>query len=684
MNITRLIVEVLQSGKNVEIKGIGTFSSQMVDAHHDKEKGIFYPERRSAVFSNEVVGDDSVIDILAQKECVNRDIAEKMWQTYISALHDKLEKQGSHLFSGLGTIIRCADGFAFTADPALDLDGGQSRPIEDVKFYGNASKENPFDTYEQSMQFMPEEEPAAPQESNTDSESEIITLHPADESSTIDDASDLISESSMDNNTTKPDPSGIAHKDDTESDVFNTNSEITSSEPVDEPSVAEDIKAAEDDVDEPDQDTNQDSSTPNIIQDTDRTMDDKNNSADVRATIDTLDQIPDSGNSVTEVEETHPKKKHTLLWIVLSILLLLIAGGCYLYFSDNAWDNLKKGIASIRGGGSEIAQPDDDDTDASVMGDEENTLSLMQKNQESIDLDSEVSTFDEETSENEMQEESLEEDMDRHQEEIVVEYADNMQEESNGDDFSSNQNDMSAESSVSKFYIQDYALPFTFSTNLIAYDQKDISRGCRIVRNNLNEYVSRFLASRRYTNAKTPMMERIGSYAEKRFGELYDPNTFYVDRLLAQKDYIHEYLYDFLKQRRESQTCVTIQSELMSYTFLDGMLNEMVAELGLQPDAIREKEPAIIKVQPQQEVLTAQFVKESKKGYDIIAGFYTNKSTANRMANILKRQGCDAYIIDKQGLYYVSMGSTPTQTAAEALFKHIKSWYDGDIAIRKL
>lgn len=75
--------------------------------------------------------------------------------------------------------------------------------------------------------------------------------------------------------------------------------------------------------------------------------------------------------------------------------------------------------------------------------------------------------------------------------------------------------------------------------------------------------------------------------------------------------------------------------------------------------------------------------KGSKQGYDIIAGFYLNKATAAKMTARLHELGCDAYIIEFNDLYYVSMGSASSQTSADALLKHIKSWYDGDAVIKK-
>ena len=83
---------------------------------------------------------------------------------------------------------------------------------------------------------------------------------------------------------------------------------------------------------------------------------------------------------------------------------------------------------------------------------------------------------------------------------------------------------------------------------------------------------------------------------------------------------------------------------------------------------------------------TPQYVyvqKGSKQGFDIIAGFYLNKNTAANLTAKLHDMGCDAYIIELNDLYYVSMGSANSQTAAEALMKHIKSWYDGDVVIKK-
>ena len=87
-----------------------------------------------------------------------------------------------------------------------------------------------------------------------------------------------------------------------------------------------------------------------------------------------------------------------------------------------------------------------------------------------------------------------------------------------------------------------------------------------------------------------------------------------------------------------------------------------------------KEEPAPVKVNVEQ---------DSRQGFDIIAGFYLDRASAARLTARLHELGSDAYIIEKNNMYYVSMGSAKNRTAAEALFKHIKGWYDGDVAIKQ-
>ena len=682
MNISNFIVEILKSGRNVEIKGIGTFSPQTVEAHHDADKGVFYPKRRSVVFSNETTGDDYLLEALEKHECVNRDIAERMLDSYIDALKDKLSRTGSHVFNGMGTIVRCADGYAFSADPALDLSGNRQGPIQDVARYDSSDEADPFATYEENMQMVDasdeptkepriitvqrdgsaaneaEPEPSSEPTAQASAEPEPVAAEPtaAEEVKIVVENPEpevAATESEPGTPATEPEPEMPATESEPEPVRYNLNDE------------AEDAATAT---------SNAEESEPFVIapETNDDNAEAESTSQSDMDVLDALDNIPGSGGSIDTPVDSEPKrKKRTWLWILLALLLLLIGLGCYFYFAyrpahggtmESAIQSIKSDIASIRGSGSDIAKSIDDEEEDSDLG---------------IVSAQDVETQDAEATEAEEPAETHPEE----QENLVAEETEPV--------VAAEQTAPAAEPAPTPastaINVNDVALLFSLSDNLIEFSDNDIDHGTRIVRNNLGDYVARFLAARRYTSAKAAMMDRVSAYAKKRFGELYNPNKFYADRLLAQKDdYVHDYLYNQLKDRREHRTCVTIQSELMQYSVLDQILNEMVTELGLQQDAVKAAAPVQIFPPKTAAEPQAQTVKASKQGFDIVAGFYTNKTTANRMATILKRQGCDAYIIDKQGLYYVSMGSAPTQTAAEALFRHIKSWYDGDIVIRKL
>lgn len=223
---------------------------------------------------------------------------------------------------------------------------------------------------------------------------------------------------------------------------------------------------------------------------------------------------------------------------------------------------------------------------------------------------------------------------------------------------------------------------FSFNTDLIEFEEGDIDVASDQVCDYLRDYISTFLSNKHYTTAIAPMMSRVKDYAQTRIGELYSTDRFVIQRFLPNEDYIYNYCYPSLKVRKANKSRTSVQAELMDYAILEQILNEVVGELGLSPDQMAAPKPAEPQVVTPK--YTAKFTTKSKQGFDIVAGFYTSKASADKMANKLKGLGCDAYVIDRNHLYYVSMGSAPTRTAAESMFKHIKSWYSGDIAIREI
>ena len=193
------------------------------------------------------------------------------------------------------------------------------------------------------------------------------------------------------------------------------------------------------------------------------------------------------------------------------------------------------------------------------------------------------------------------------------------------------------------------------------------------------------------------MMDRVRQYAEERLSTLM-ADRFAIQRFIPFNDYVYNHNEGWMRQTFAGRQRVTVQSELLDMNILDGILDPLVAELGIEPDAGAPRtaeEVKQVKAEERKTIERRKEVKEepapvrvnmeqnSKQGFDIIAGFYLDRGTAARLTARLHELGSDAYIIEKNGMYYVSMGSAKDRTAAEALFKHIKSWYDGDIAIKQ-
>ncbi|MBR4506086.1 MAG: SPOR domain-containing protein, partial [Bacteroidales bacterium] len=238
----------------------------------------------------------------------------------------------------------------------------------------------------------------------------------------------------------------------------------------------------------------------------------------------------------------------------------------------------------------------------------------------------------------------------------------------------------------------------TFNTDMLNYTNREVMVNRDQVCDFMRDYINQFLADRNYSNARVPMMDRVRQYAGERLATLMG-DRFAVQRLIPYDDYIYQYNVPCLKDSYANRSRVTVQKELMEYRALDDILYQMVDELGLQPDGSGRKTAAEVKevkqtekkaidkqkanAQPSESPVYVYVEKGSKQGYDIIAGFYLNKATAAKMTARLHDLGCDAYIIEFNDLYYVSMGSASSQTAADALLKHIKSWYDGDAVIKR-
>lgn len=547
MNITELIVELLQNGQKVELPGIGTFDSEVRAPHHDPATHTYYPSTRSIVFSDATSGEGGIVDVIAQRECVSASVAKQMWRNYVDAVADKISRTGEHCLGDLGRITKQGDRFAFdmAEGVVIDAGNGSETPLKDVKTYDHSGSDDPFAQFESAP--MPETpvtptptkpEPMPEPETETEPEPEPEPMpEPVIESEP--------------EPIPAPEPEPIPEPE---------------PEPISEP---EPIPAPEP---EP-----------------------------IPAPEPEPEPVPifNPEPSPAPVKEVKEKKRRGrgLLWLLLLLLILLLAGACW-YFMQHR-----------------DAIPADNGEVAAV---------------------------------------------------------------------------------ATKHLRVPVTNELTYNPDMIEYSDREIARSRDMVCANMTEYIYDFLARRNYTNARVSMMDRVGQYAEERLNQLMG-DRFAVQRFIPYDDYIYNQAEGWLKRNYADKARHIVQGELMNIDALDVMLNNLVNELGLEMPEPQQRTAAevqqvkatereiIAKRNTQQEKeIPAVVEKNSKHGFDIIAGFYLNRNSAAKMASRLHELGCDAYIIEKNDMFYVSMGSAPTRTKAEALYNHIKSWYDGDIAIKEL
>ena len=220
---------------------------------------------------------------------------------------------------------------------------------------------------------------------------------------------------------------------------------------------------------------------------------------------------------------------------------------------------------------------------------------------------------------------------------------------------------------------------FSLSEQLTGFDASDIDARADAITDYISGYVTRYLNEKHYSTAKVPMMERIRQYSVSRLSELLDNSGYSEERFFSGNDYVSDFLSGYKKFHKGRQKQVTVQGEIMDRAFLDNMLATMVDELGLKADNAKVVMPPAPQ-KPEKPVIKTE--RKSRQGFDLIAGFYTDVNTAQKMVDRLKGYGCNAYIIEINHGYYVSMGSAKTRTLAEEKFRKAKEWYDGDLSIK--
>ena len=554
MNITDLIVELLQQGNLVELPEIGTFGSEMQPPYHDSATGTYYPSRRTLTFSTHLNGDDSMVKMLAQRECVGENVARQMWKNYVDALTDKLQRTGSHNFGELGTLqYNGEQGYSFSAAPGAVLSTGDEKPLEGVKTYAHNDSDDPFAQFEAPV----------------DHSAELKAQQEAAEAAARAEQERLEAERKAEEERVAAERKAEEERLEAERKAEEERRAAAEKEAAAKRAAAETLAAL-------------------------AALDPVQAAASELAKDDETVERPVVEKKKKAGKEKGDKKKRRFPWwlLILLLLLLLLGGAAYYYFKIYR-----------------PSQPTAEYIPSQPVGD----VPLV------TDL--------------------------------------------------------------------------TYNTDLLTYNERDIDQNSDMVCRYMTDYIYSFLAYRHYAGAMEPMMERVHQYVQGRLGELM-ADRFAVQRLYPFNDYVYSYNEPYLHQVFAQHQRCKVQAELLDMKVLDGLLDKMVAELGLEPDAnaprAAEAQPVAAKpadkpavAQAEEAPVRVNMEQNSKLGFDIIAGFYLDRATAARLTARLHELGSDAYIIEKNNMYYVSMGSAKNRTAAEALFKHIKSWYDGDIAIKQ-
>ena len=685
MNITELIVELLEQGQRVELPGIGTFDSVMQSPHHDPVSRIYYPATREVVFHQGTTGDNGIVKTIASRECVGEDVALQMWNNYTDALIDKMGRTGEHAFGALGTLYKRPDGYSFQMAEGVVIEAGGSseKPLSEVRTYTHSESDDPFaqfdDTPEVTVVQKPEPQPMIP--------TAMAKPEPEPEPEELD-------EEWQDNlkKLEELPKSKAALKAEAKAEKARLKAEAKA-----EKERAKMRKRAQ---------KEHSSAERRIEEDRDAAL--RREAEEKRRAEEVL------YNAEQRAEEERVKAEKE-------------AEAARVRAEQKAHEERLKAEkrAAALAAVAAAHMPDEGTSTAAPVADVNTKLLKEQKEAEHQAAKEAARRLKEEQKQAkaDAKEKARLEKAERKRaaQEAKEEALRSREVESGEEDGKKSRRwllwlllllllllagagayyllkNRGSSAGVGdgvtmqgRHFSTSKANQFTFNTDMLEYGDREISRNCDRVCQNMSNYINEYLDDSGYRNARAQVMDRVRQYAGSRMDELMGTRLA-AQRFIPYEDYIYQTAEPWLRRTYANTSCNRVQGELMG--MLGTMLDEVIDEYGLQPDAAQAPaqpqpaqpaQPTAKKTTlPDDNPVYVYVEKKSKQGFDIVAGFYLNKATAAKMAARLHELGCDAYIIEKNDMYYVSMGSAPTRTKAEALYKHINSWYDGDIVIKQL
>ena len=669
MNITDLIVELIHQGEKIVLPGIGTLDSVEQPPHHDTASQIYYPATRAVRFSTQTDGADTMTPIIAQRECVSNDVARQMWNNYLDALIDKVKRTGSHQFGEVGTLSYGQDTFSFAVNDKHIIEASSTGEvaITNVKTYDHSDADDPFAQFETAPAPAPVPEPTpapAPEPAPQEEHKEEPTPEPeAQPSKTAEEDEWQASLRQLDQMPKS--------KEELKREAREAKEREKAAAREEKERMKEMARAAKERAKRESEERRQ---AEAALSKAERKAEEERIKAEKRE-----NELMQRAEEQVEKDLQRTSKRTAALEALAAARL---AEGDKRAAAQQAVAEREAAEAARR-------REEEKEKEAERMAAEKEAKARRKA---------------EEKAARKAAKKNDEKDHKSHKALWLLLAALVVLGGTAYYFFGMNRQPQQIPTAIDDTQHLDVPTvwPFSFNPDMIDYSEREIASNRDLVCINMTEYINAFLADRNYAGVRVPMMDRVRQYAEQRLNTLLGPRMA-VQRFIPYDDYIYRNAEPWLKITYAGKARTVVQGELMNDIALDEMLDQLIDELGLEPGSgnYSAEEVQQVKQQEQETIAARQqrtdakkdtkdnpvyvyVEKESKQGFDIVAGFYLNKNTAAKMTAFLHEQGCDAYIIEKNEMFYVSMGSAPTRTKAEALYNHIKSWYDGDIVIKEL
>ena len=745
MNITDYIVESLQKGMTVEIPGIGTWKPSLEEAHFDEASATFYPTQMVVKFSPKVMGNEEFVNHIVDAECVGANVAKQMVKNYADALQEKINADGRVNIKGLGILNKGSEGLGFEADKSMSVSGNETlAAIDHVKIYAVDESEDPFAVFdEMPKKSQPQQkvEPVAPkvdEELQTEPAKADEAPEKVDEETAQTEVEPAVAASIAGIVGTQGVVSGNETIEMTRKEAREAQKKIEEEkkrlkkEKEEEERVAreEAIRAQDEAKNNPENMSEKDRKKAEKKAEKERQKQEKaeakakaeQEKAEAKAKAEqekaekkareerekaekrTRDEQEKAERKAKEEQEKIEKK------------------------TRKEHEKAEKKARKEQEKAERQKNHDDDEIKnklaaAALVGEpivaagEESAEAINEKPVEMSSEENVVETTVEPTITESTKEEPAPEAEEKGEKKKkgkawlwilllllllilgcgalvylwqpanqwfrtnILKEKQKEQTELNIDEMVTNSEykAVKKDAVVNGNAMYKDACLFAFSEDMTDFTPSEIDGYADEINEYMSDYIGNYLTAQHYTSAKVPMMERIRQYSTTRLAELLNGGEYSVERLIPGDDYVGEYMSDYKKNRKGRMKRIIVQTEIMDGNFLSNMLHEVIDELGLKSDVAQVVMPPAAKTDVKPIVRTE---KRSRQGFDLIAGFYTDVNVAQKMKNRLRGYGCNAYIIEINHGYYVSMGSAKTRTQADAMYVKAKEWYDGDLSVK--